>query len=232
MGSFDNKTVIVTGGGKEKSIGYAVACAFAQEGANIVLVGANKRKLREARELEAQYGVQVFAVHLVELSAQSIKQAVSSAAERFDGVDVLVNCLQLVKPDLLAESKPQDFEQVLEHGLIAPYLWMRQCYPHLQKSRGCVINFLSAVAASGQPALGALAAASEGLRALSRVASAEWESQGVRVKTMSALAKTAQLQHWARLFSADYDTMLERADVSIADVDEVGRACVELAREV
>ena len=33
MGKFDGKVVIITGGGKSKSIGYGIATAFAKEGA-------------------------------------------------------------------------------------------------------------------------------------------------------------------------------------------------------
>lgn len=56
MGQFDNKTVIITGGGfaalkdgSAGSIGYGIATAFAKEGANIVVTGRNTAKLEEAK---------------------------------------------------------------------------------------------------------------------------------------------------------------------------------------
>ena len=55
MGYFENKTVIVTGGGRAVlsdgrcgSIGYGIATAFAKEGANLVLTGRNMKKLEDA----------------------------------------------------------------------------------------------------------------------------------------------------------------------------------------
>ena len=60
MGLFTGKTVVLTGGGKAKAIGYGIATAYAKEGANLVLTGRNVKKLDEAKaELERLYGVKV-----------------------------------------------------------------------------------------------------------------------------------------------------------------------------
>ena len=60
MGSFEGKTVLITGAGRAAlsdgkcgSIGYGIATAFAKEGANLVLTGRNVSKLESAKkELE------------------------------------------------------------------------------------------------------------------------------------------------------------------------------------
>ena len=63
MGKFDGKVVIITGGGKSKSIGYGIATAFAKEGANLVVTGRNVSKLDGAKEeLERLYGIKVLAI--------------------------------------------------------------------------------------------------------------------------------------------------------------------------
>jgi len=58
---------------------------------------------------------------------------------------------------------------------------MRAAYPHLCKTRGCVINFGSGAAFDALPTQGAYAAAKEAIRAISKVAANEWGPDGVRV---------------------------------------------------
>ena len=56
----DNVTII-TGGGK--GIGFGLACAFANEGSNLVITGRNETRLQNAKErLEEEYGVKVLAM--------------------------------------------------------------------------------------------------------------------------------------------------------------------------
>lgn len=67
MGSFEGKTVLITGAGRAVlsdgkcgSIGYGIATAFAKEGADLVLTGRNVSKLESAKkELEEKYNVKV-----------------------------------------------------------------------------------------------------------------------------------------------------------------------------
>ena len=63
MGTMNDKTVIITGGGKGGGIGYGISTAFAKEGANLVITGRNKKKLDDGKEeLESLYGVKVLAL--------------------------------------------------------------------------------------------------------------------------------------------------------------------------
>ena len=57
MGHLQNKTAIITGGGRAVlqdgscgSIGYGIATAYAKEGANLVITGRNLQKLEDAKE--------------------------------------------------------------------------------------------------------------------------------------------------------------------------------------
>ena len=57
------QTLLITGGGKAKSIGYGITIAYANEGANIAITGRNDQKLIDAKEeLERLYGLEVLAL--------------------------------------------------------------------------------------------------------------------------------------------------------------------------
>ena len=229
MRRLEGKLAIITGGGKATSIGYAIASAFAADGADLVLVGSSKRKLAEARELERMHGIQTMPVHMPYAEASSIEQAVVQVVERFGRIDILVNCLQAVKVGLISDLKVEDLEQSLQQGILAPYAWMQRCYPHLRKTKGAIINFDSASAANGQPAMAALATLRGGLQGLGRVAAAEWSEDGIALETVHACAMTAQLEKLKREFPDEYEATLASMPEKPVSVDEVGRRCVELA---
>ena len=59
MRELEGKVVVVTGGGKARSVGYGVARALARHGANLAVTGPSKGKLTAAKELEDEFGIQV-----------------------------------------------------------------------------------------------------------------------------------------------------------------------------
>lgn len=229
MGELEGKSVIVTGGGKDESIGYGVARACAREGASVALVGASTSKLNQARKLEDLYGARIMRLHMPQVQIDAVQSAVSQVNRELGRIDVLVNCLQSARCELLAQSREQDFDETLHQNLVAPYLWMRACYPALKATRGVVINFVSGAAVGGLPALGALAAASGGLQAMSRVAAGEWQDVGICVETIEAQAKTAELERWSREFPEEFEEAREAHFAQgLSSVDDIGRACVRL----
>ena len=82
MKKMEGKVVLITGGAR--GIGYGVAKAFAEEGANIVITGRTASTLVEAREnLEADYGIEALFVVADGGDEEAVKNVVKQAAERF-----------------------------------------------------------------------------------------------------------------------------------------------------
>lgn len=232
MGALDDKTLVINGGGKEKSIGYGVAYALAREGANICIAGTSRSKLKASRELEDEFGVRVMTQCVSEPSECEIANAVSAFADAFQRIDVLVCCLQAVKVgDLFERMRDTDLEHAVQTGPLAYARWMRACLPHLKKTHGCVINFVSDAAHEGHEGFSALALADDAVRGMSHVAAREWEPYGIRVNTVSALAHTSQLDRWAKQFSQDYDGLRAKGRLNglVDVVDDVGATCVRIA---
>lgn len=156
------KTVIVTGGGcvllsngRPGAIGYGVACAFAQEGWNIVITGRNTDKLNEAKKnIEAQYGVCVLPVQAdVEAGKDNqatVQHVIDETIKTFGQIDGLVNCAQASASGVsLQEQTLEQFDLAIYSGLYATYFYMKAAYPYLKKTKGSVINFGSGAALFG-----------------------------------------------------------------------------------
>ena len=210
MSHLKGKTVIITGGGlallkdgRCGSIGYAIATAFAKEGANLVLTGRNMQKLLDAKEaLERLYGVQVLPVQADVSSGEdnekTVQNVVQQAVEAFGDIHVLVNNAQASASGVqLTDHTVEQFDLAVYSGLYATFLYMKACYPHLKKTQGSVINFASGAGLFGNFGQSAYAAAKEGIRGLSRVAATEWGRDGINVNVVCPLAWTAQLESWA-----------------------------------
>ena len=244
MGHLTGKTAIITGGGRAVltdgtcgSIGYGIATAYAKEGANLVLTGRNMQKLTDAKtELEDLYKIKVLPIQ-ADVSAGSnneaiVQNVINKTIETFGSIDVLINNAQASASGVsIADHTTTQFDLAIYSGLYAAFYYMRACYPYLKESKGSVINFASGAGLFGNYGQGAYAAATEGIRGLSRVAATEWGPDGINVNVICPLAWTAQLEK----FQIDYPDAF-KANVKMppaghyGDVEkEIGRVCVQLA---
>src|SRR5919205_1938673 len=84
-----NKTALVTGG--SKGIGKAIAMAFAEEGANVVICARGAESLNEVSAEIEKTGGRVLAIQADLTKQADVDHLVASAIERFKTIDILVN---------------------------------------------------------------------------------------------------------------------------------------------
>ena len=90
MLKLDGKIAIVTGA--HAWLGYDVACALAEAGANIVITSRNKASVESvAEEIKNTYGVETMTVEFDQRFYEDIEKAMSEVYERFGSIDILVN---------------------------------------------------------------------------------------------------------------------------------------------
>ena len=244
MGHLQNKTAIITGGGRAVlqdgscgSIGYGIATAYAKEGANLVITGRNLQKLEDAKEeLERLYHIQVLPVQ-ADVSAganneATVQNVVKQAIEKFGRIDVLINNAQASASGIpLAEHTTEQFDLALYSGLYAAFYYMKACYPYLKETKGSVINFASGAGLFGNYGQCAYAAAKEGIRGLTRVAATEWGADGINVNIVCPLAWTAQLEKFQQAYPEAFKANVKMPPAGhYGHVEkEIGRACVQLS---
>lgn len=233
MAKLKDKVVIITGGGQ--GIGLGVAKAFAEEGAKLCITGRNLDKLeRAAAELKAQYGTEVLCVTADGSKEEDVKAAVKKAGEHFGKIDCVVNNAQTSKSGLtLIEHSKEDFDLAIYTGLYATFYYMREAFPYLKESKGCVINFASGAGLHGRPGQSSYAAAKEGIRGLSRTAATEWGDYGIRVNVVCPLAMTPGLAKWKEEYPEMYEKQIQAIPLKrFADAQQdIGKVCVFLASD-
>ena len=237
MGMYTGKTVIVTGGGKAKSIGYGICTAFAKEGANLMITGRNVQKLDDAKEeLERLYNVKVLPiqcdVNADPDSEQHVNDAVAQTMDTFGRIDVLINNAQASASGVpLAEQTREQFDLAIYSGLYAVFYYMKACYPYLKETQGSVINFASGAGLFGNPGQASYGAAKEGIRGLSRVAANEWGKDNINVNVICPLAMTSQLENFKEAYPEAYEKNLHAVPMGrFGDPEmDIGRVCVQIA---
>jgi meso-butanediol dehydrogenase / (S,S)-butanediol dehydrogenase / diacetyl reductase len=221
------KVAIVTGAGQ--GIGRGIALALAKEGARIAILERDSETgLRTVDEIRA-FGGDAIAHRGSVRERGDCEAVVTTAVDRFGGIDVLVNNAQQVPTGPLDDCTDDDMYTAWESGALAAFRLMQLCHP-LMKARGggAIVNLGSGAGTEGLAGLGAYAVAKEGIRALTKVAMLEWGVDNIRVNTICPWART---DHWETLSDRQRAARLARNPLRrIADPEaDVGGVVVFLA---
>jgi NAD(P)-dependent dehydrogenase (short-subunit alcohol dehydrogenase family) len=130
---------MITAGGS--GIGWAIAKAFADNGAKVHICDVDERALGEATEKYPQ----IAATHLDVSDEDAVDQWFDDAMDDFDGLDVLVNNAGIKGPTgYVEEIKLKDWRECLSVGLDAQFLCSRRAAPIMKDQRaGSIINISS-----------------------------------------------------------------------------------------
>lgn len=174
---FTGARVLVTGG--SRGIGLAVARAFAEAGASVVVTGT--------RPEAAAYDDDLSPFTYRSLDVRD-GEAVDALARSLDALDVLVNNAgaNLMRRD---EWRPEVFEEALRINLAAPFRLAAACKPLLEKSRleggASVLNVASLSAWFAVTVVPGYGAAKAGIVQMTKNLAAAWAPEGVRVNAVA-----------------------------------------------
>lgn len=181
--NFRNVTVVITGA--SMGVGAAAARAFAERGANLVLIARGEEKLREfAEELGIGERAQVAPMDITDSDAFAAMLA--EAEQRFGSIDVLVNNAGYHARGPFENISADDVARMVDVNLKAPLVATRLALPYLRKSkRGAVINVASLAGRTPVPGSATYSATKFGLRAFTLALREELLGEGIRFASVS-----------------------------------------------
>ena len=177
-GALDGKIVVVTGA--SSGVGEAAARLFARRGAKLVLAARSAAKLEA---LAAEVGG--LAVPTDVTRAEDLRALIEKTVAAFGRLDVLVNNAGTNARGELAGLSAEDIATVLDTNLKAPILLTRFALPHLERSKGVVVNVASIAGHVPLPGEGPYCASKWGLRGFTFAVDGEVRPRGVALCAVS-----------------------------------------------
>ena len=174
------KTALITG--SSHGLGMAVAKALGQAGATIVINGSNQERLDKAVQEYASVGITAHPYVFDVTQEQLIDDNVCRIEQEVGPIDILVNNAGIIKRIPALEMSQDDWNQVINIDLTAPFLMSRRIAASMkQRGGGKIINMCSMMSEVGRDTVSAYAAAKGGLKMLTRNLATEWARYNIQV---------------------------------------------------
>jgi len=188
-----DKVAIITGGGY--GIGKAIAKAFVQEGATVVIAATTLSKLQETvKDLQAMGGMAMAAPTDVRDENQ-IRRMVEETLRAFGKIDVLVNNSGIGGPTCnVVDMKLEEWNNILAIDLTGSMLCCKEVLKHMiPRKSGIIINIgaeggRSGDGRSGYPMRAGYCCAKMGVIGLTETLAQEVGEYNIRVNCISAAA--------------------------------------------
>ncbi|WP_127088726.1 3-hydroxybutyrate dehydrogenase [Aquabacter cavernae] len=178
--SLKGKVAVVTG--STSGIGLAIARAYAEQGANLVINGLGDAAAIEAEraKIESDFGVKALYSDANMLSHVEIEGMVKLAETELGSCDILVNNagIQYVAP--VEEFPIEKWDQIIAINLSAAFYATRAAVPGMKARKwGRIINTASAHALVASPFKSAYVAAKHGIAGLTKTVALETATFGI-----------------------------------------------------
>ena len=186
MIDLNGKTIIVTGAAQ--GIGQAIAELVVELGGTAVMIDRNEDQLRT---VATPLGDKALALTGNVADPAFIADSMARAIERFGKVDGLVNNAGITRPAMIAKMSLEDWNQVIEINLTAPFLWLQAVGRHMierakdgETFPGAIVNVSSDAGKSGTIGQINYGASKAGILGETMSAAKEWGKYNIRVNSV------------------------------------------------
>jgi len=174
----EGKVAIVTGAAS--GIGRAIALAYANEGAKVVISTArNEQGLIETQSMTSKSSVLRF---MADSSvAADVEALVRFAEKTFGRLDILCNNAGTIAAALTEEISEQDWDRVIAVNLKGTFLGCKYAIPAMKRSNGgSIVNIGSVNSLVGSAGYSHYCASKAGVLLLTKTVALEYASHGIR----------------------------------------------------
>ena len=133
--AFDDKVVLVTGGGS--GIGRAIARAFLDNGADVAVVGRREAKLAET--LDGYDPARTLAIRADVADREQAEGVVDTVVRHFGGLDVFVDNAAAYVSKPFLDLTDEEWDLMRRTNIDAFVTLTRRALPHLERTRGNVV---------------------------------------------------------------------------------------------
>ncbi|HZO08889.1 MAG TPA: SDR family NAD(P)-dependent oxidoreductase, partial [Myxococcota bacterium] len=183
-GSYDGKTVLVTGGGT--GLGKAIAVEFARLGASLAILSRKPEHLAAGVAAIQATGARAIAVQADIRKDESVAAAFDQVARELSLPDVLVNNAAGNFPVPAEDLSPNGWRTVVDIVLNGTFICSREFgRRHIAAGTpGSIVNIGATYAWTGGPGFAHSAAAKAGVKNMTETLAVEWAPYGIQVNCL------------------------------------------------
>lgn len=203
------KVALITGA--SSGIGRASALLFAQNGFTVVAVGRNEAELSALRD-DARDAAGLVRPHMADVTEHSqVDRLVSETIQHAGQIDVLVNAAGIIKNGTIENTTMDDWDRMMDINVRSTFNLMQKCIPHLQKTKGNIVNVSSITGLRAFPGVLAYCVSKAAVDQLTRCTALELAPQGIRVNAVNPGVVETNLHKRGGMPAEDYDKFLANA---------------------
>ena len=179
MFDLTGKIALVTGA--SYGIGYAIAKGFAQNGATIVFNDIKQELVDKGIAAYEADGIKAHGFVCDVTNEAEVQAMVAEIEAKIGVIDILVNNAGIIKRIPMHEMSAEEFRQVIDVDLNAPFICAKAVIPSMmKKGHGKIINICSMMSELGRETVSAYAAAKGGLKMLTRNICSEYGEHNIQ----------------------------------------------------
>jgi len=227
------KKVIVTGA--SSGIGRASAERFLNEGHNVALVGRRESTLQEFASSVGD-GDRAFVIAADLTDERQTEECMARATEKLGGLDVLVNAAGILKAGRIEDTDLWLWDEMMNINLRSVFHLMKLAVPHLERSRGNIVNVSSVTGPRSFPGVLAYCVSKAAVDQLTRCAALELAAKGIRVNEVNPGVVVTELHRAGGMNEEAYAAFLEHSKTThplgrVGKADEVADLIYFLASD-
>ncbi len=175
----DGKVALVTGA--SYGIGFAIATAMADAGATIVFNDIKQELVDKGLAAYEEKGVKAHGYVCDVTNEEAVNAFVAKVEAEVGVIDILVNNAGIIKRIPMLEMTAEQFRQVVDVDLNAPFIVSKAVIPGMiKKGAGKIINICSMMSELGRETVSAYAAAKGGLKMLTKNIASEYGQYNIQ----------------------------------------------------
>ena len=220
MYELEDKVAIVTGSGRHKGLGKAMAKRLSQEGCSIVIADLGRTEgelfpghgvgttdeMEEVAEEISSSGAAAITIACDVRSEKAVQSLISNTVSEFGRLDIIVNNAGIgYLMELVTEMEEEKWDAVLDVNLKGMFLCTKHATQQMirQGDGGRVINIASQAAKSGFPYASAYVASKHGVMGFTRAVAIELGQHKITCNAICPNHVTTGLGAWQNEFFSD-----------------------------
>lgn len=167
MFRLDGKVALITGA--SYGIGFEIAKSLAAAGATIVFNDIKQEFVDKGLTNYKEAGIEAHGYVADVTDEKAIAELVTTIEKEVGVIDILVNNAGIIKRIPMLDMSAEDFRQVIDVDLNAPFIVSKAVLPGMiKKGHGKIINICSMMSELGRETVAGYAAAKGGLKMLTK----------------------------------------------------------------